>query len=603
MTANVDTNMMQTQGAKNAPNGTAAALQKGGIGGQQQGIDFITMILSRLQQDGTIPQSTETSPSPSGSVDGLKGKLQEIISGFAANQASAGNAEQNAKLFQNGTALPQQGAGKNAALFQNGIALPQQGASENAALFHNGTALSQQGAQGQNLQANGLIEQITSLLQQTSASTPSAAPAAPGQAGIMNNGLLAQQLGLDPAKTDDVEIFAALKDALSGLGIQLNNNGEPVLQQSIEPQTPAQDTAHLNTQTSLQGTAQNASPAPQIVASEISPQNAQLSASPAEQNDAANATTGEAFLLEQAMTGQNTATTEAGVAQSFVSVEAAQQNAQRSAQSPAMQGQTPAPAQDTLQKVMTGQTSQNNTPAPNGQPSSSSASPNMSENMMAQTAPPPSGQNGMSFGAGSFGNSPFGQGANGFGAEGGFDGEMAQQLRQENSQMNQRAATQTAYGNNGQYRPGAVPQQAQIIKAVTLNMSRGANNAIERMSLQLEPAELGRVKIDLKMGDDGMLKAHIFAEKADTVQILQRDSSALQKAMSEAGLDVGSESFSFDLSQGQDQELAEDRNSKEMLFDLNGIEGIEEDDFANGSLTAGLYGQQYIRPSGVNVYA
>ncbi|MGM0422273.1 MAG: hypothetical protein ACQEQL_04140, partial [Pseudomonadota bacterium] len=120
MTVNVDTNTMQTQGAKNAPDG-AAALQKGGIGGQQQGIDFIAMILSRLQQDGTIPQSTETSPSPSGSVDGLKGKLQEIISGLAANQASAGNAGQNAELFQNGTALPQQGAGQNAAL------LPQQG--------------------------------------------------------------------------------------------------------------------------------------------------------------------------------------------------------------------------------------------------------------------------------------------------------------------------------------------------------------------------------------------------------------------------------------------------------------------------------------------
>ena len=77
----------------------------------------------------------------------------------------------------------------------------------------------------------------------------------------------------------------------------------------------------------------------------------------------------------------------------------------------------------------------------------------------------------------------------------------------------------------------------------------------------------------------------------------------MQKAFQEAGIEMGSESFSFDLRDQNDGQLAQDKNSREALFDFAGMDGMNDMDMGDDALmNAGIYGQQYLRPNGINLY-
>ena len=588
MTYNADISSMKTP---NAATASAAASKQNGIGGGKGvGINniganpqeqFVNMIISRLQQDGVIPNSADVS-SPSQPAEALKTQLQEIISQLGQNQAPVENAG-NAELFQNGTATPSN-MGNNA---ENG--------------------------------ANA--------------------------SGLLNNGLLAQQLNLDASDAGDAEIISALQDIFADMGIEMNmsgmnanatsenmmhasqhaseqafanasdnakfnrdtqtqNSSEPLSPETPKPQYPAQDiSAHLDNQTSPQGQASKSSPAqPQNQAASVtSPQtdtNNLASSSPlADQIGALDAAvTGDDFLLNQ------THLSTTGVAQSFVSVEAAAASANRAASAPAATqaaGAANPKAKNNSNSVTGAAPHQKaaNSPLPlssqagtaDGQAAQQPSA--TTQNLFGRNdgaAPTPDFMSGQDF-------------LNGFnGQSQSFDNQMAQQMRPDGIQNNMGKSAQHASLTGQAHRPATPPSQQQIVRAITLNMTRGANNAIEQMTMQLEPAEMGRVHIDLKMGDDGMLKAHITTDKAETLQALQKDSSALNKAMQDAGLDMGQESFTFDLRDQNDQTFAE-KDGEKALFDLSHVEDIDVNDMnANDNLQA-MYGQ-FIRPSGVNVY-
>ena len=65
--------------------------------------------------------------------------------------------------------------------------------------------------------------------------------------------------------------------------------------------------------------------------------------------------------------------------------------------------------------------------------------------------------------------------------------------------------------------------------------------------MRLHPAEFGRVDVKLDIGFDGRVLAVVTAERADTLELLQRDARLLEKALAEAGLDTGAGGLSFGL--------------------------------------------------------
>jgi flagellar hook-length control protein FliK len=90
--------------------------------------------------------------------------------------------------------------------------------------------------------------------------------------------------------------------------------------------------------------------------------------------------------------------------------------------------------------------------------------------------------------------------------------------------------------------------------AVQIQKSIGQGN--DRISIQLRPAELGKVDVRLDVGSDGRVTAVITADRADTLDLLQRDARILQNSLQDAGLRADSNSLSFEL-KGNGQSFAE----------------------------------------------
>ncbi len=84
------------------------------------------------------------------------------------------------------------------------------------------------------------------------------------------------------------------------------------------------------------------------------------------------------------------------------------------------------------------------------------------------------------------------------------------------------------------------------VQQVLVHIQKNAQNQ-SRMNIQLHPAELGRVEVHLTVNNDGRTTARVLADRSETLQLLQKDSAHLEKALQNAGLDVGAKDLSFDL--------------------------------------------------------
>jgi hypothetical protein len=98
----------------------------------------------------------------------------------------------------------------------------------------------------------------------------------------------------------------------------------------------------------------------------------------------------------------------------------------------------------------------------------------------------------------------------------------------------------------------AIQQHASTrMVAATLQKHAGRSGQGSRnLTLQMEPPDLGRVKIRMDMSSDNQLRTHLTVEKPETLSMLQRDGHTLQRALQQAGVDTSSEeALSFELAQ------------------------------------------------------
>lgn len=82
---------------------------------------------------------------------------------------------------------------------------------------------------------------------------------------------------------------------------------------------------------------------------------------------------------------------------------------------------------------------------------------------------------------------------------------------------------------------------------VAVQINRAVQDGQEKFVVNLKPATLGKVSVQLEVGHDNRVIAVIAAERPDTLELLQRDSRALELALKEAGLKADSGSLSFNL--------------------------------------------------------
>lgn len=82
---------------------------------------------------------------------------------------------------------------------------------------------------------------------------------------------------------------------------------------------------------------------------------------------------------------------------------------------------------------------------------------------------------------------------------------------------------------------------------LALAIMRQVQAGVSRFEIRLDPPELGRIEVKMSVRADGHVSAQLTADRPDTLELLQRDARALQRALGEAGLQMDSGSLSFGL--------------------------------------------------------
>jgi flagellar hook-length control protein FliK len=87
---------------------------------------------------------------------------------------------------------------------------------------------------------------------------------------------------------------------------------------------------------------------------------------------------------------------------------------------------------------------------------------------------------------------------------------------------------------------------APSFDALALKIAARSSDGENNFSIRLDPPELGRIEVNLNVNSDGHAQAALSADKPQTLELLQKDASALEHALKDAGLNLaGGMTFSL----------------------------------------------------------
>jgi chemotaxis protein MotD len=91
-----------------------------------------------------------------------------------------------------------------------------------------------------------------------------------------------------------------------------------------------------------------------------------------------------------------------------------------------------------------------------------------------------------------------------------------------------------------------VPGDAPSFDALALRIAAHSDDGENNFSVRLDPPELGRIEVHLNVDSDGNAQASLTADKPQTLELMQKDASSLERALKDAGLNLaGGMSFSL----------------------------------------------------------
>ncbi|HEY9013126.1 MAG TPA: flagellar hook-length control protein FliK [Devosia sp.] len=93
------------------------------------------------------------------------------------------------------------------------------------------------------------------------------------------------------------------------------------------------------------------------------------------------------------------------------------------------------------------------------------------------------------------------------------------------------------------------PVQQINVPQVAFEVVRQFNHGNTRFQIRLDPPELGRIDVRMHVDGDGNVHARMTVERAETLDLMQRDQRSLEKALAQAGLDGGKTNLEFSLRQ------------------------------------------------------
>src|SRR5690606_21074444 len=113
----------------------------------------------------------------------------------------------------------------------------------------------------------------------------------------------------------------------------------------------------------------------------------------------------------------------------------------------------------------------------------------------------------------------------------------------------QNTASPAASANAGKSLPAAY-QTAQVnLPHLAFEIARQVQQGTTQFQVRLDPPELGRIDVRLDIDNGGNVNARLTVERSETLDLLQRDQRALERALAQAGLDGSKTNLEFSLKQ------------------------------------------------------
>ncbi|HKO19329.1 MAG TPA: flagellar hook-length control protein FliK, partial [Acidobacteriaceae bacterium] len=69
----------------------------------------------------------------------------------------------------------------------------------------------------------------------------------------------------------------------------------------------------------------------------------------------------------------------------------------------------------------------------------------------------------------------------------------------------------------------------------------------KHFDIRLDPPELGRIEVRLKVDREGQISSHLIADRPDTLALLRRDGTGLERALQDAGFKTAGDGLQFSL--------------------------------------------------------
>lgn len=126
----------------------------------------------------------------------------------------------------------------------------------------------------------------------------------------------------------------------------------------------------------------------------------------------------------------------------------------------------------------------------------------------------------------------------------------------------------------GSPRPSFAKGTPLRMDAIALRITQAARSGETRFQIQLDPPELGRIDVKLEFSQEGQMRAHLAAERPETLDLLQRDARALHKALETVGLKLDDSALNFSM---RDSETDDSKADGSAAASTNDSAGDDED--------------------------
>ena len=115
------------------------------------------------------------------------------------------------------------------------------------------------------------------------------------------------------------------------------------------------------------------------------------------------------------------------------------------------------------------------------------------------------------------------------------------------------AAASAATANN-------MPSSAVPIDGVAVEIAAQSQNGKNSFEIRLDPQELGRIDVRLDVYRDGNVTTRLIVDRAETLDLLKRDASNIERTLQDAGLKTSDNTLQFSL-RDQQSFTGNDRNN------------------------------------------